>query len=188
MDITTLWQPVIRLAVRQTARGLRASEREDLEQECFLALLEKQDTVLEVFGRNVKEGEKFAYTVCRNKILNILRAARHLTDCVPLNVELPPDAGSPDISGKPAGQMETAIEHYNERKSPLERTFGITEETLDKAVDRLETAEAHVIREFFFRDRTEQDIASSLGRSKWSVQQIKKRAIAHLRTLLAGEV
>lgn len=188
MDIVSLWQPVIRLAVRQTARNLRSTEREDLEQECFLALLEKQEVVSEVFSRSPKEGEKFAYKLCRDKIVDIFRAARHLTDCMPFNVEMPPDNGGHDTARTPDSVLEKSIAEYNQRRSPLERTFGVTEEALDKAVDLLPSEESQVIREFFFHGSTERQIAAASGHSEWWVRQTKKRAVAHLRGLLDGEV
>jgi RNA polymerase sigma factor (sigma-70 family) len=161
MDVTRYTKQV-ETAVNKAARGASPDRKQDLKQDCFVALLEAYDYL----ARVAEEGEKMAggaaYTIAYNRAIEILRTRPVLDAAVSIN-DLPyEDVGS---------------------NAFLESLFsgGITERDLDDAVKMLPKTEQFIIRSVFFKNVPEKELAASVGKSKRWVRDTKDNAITMLR-------
>lgn len=170
MEFVDKWGQTVTNAVNKYARSVRYEDKEDLRQECFMTIFNKMDLITNI---ETEQGEdatkKYVYTLCHNKIIDIMRATKGRNS----EVSLDDKRNADEADSIPAPETE----------------FDISEQTLDKAVEQLDTNQQFVIRAHYFRGQSEVDIASSLGQTKWWVQQVKKDGISNLREILeTGEV
>lgn len=170
MEFVDKWGQTVTNAVNKYARSVRYEDKEDLRQECFLTIFNKIELISKIEEEQGDDAtKKYVYTLCHNKIIDIMRATKGKNS----EVSLDDKRNADEVDSIPAAETE----------------FDVSEQTLDKAVEKLDTNQQFVIRAHYFRGQSEVDIASSLGQTKWWVQQIKKDGISQLREILeTGEV
>jgi len=156
------WKPVITKAVMKYAKGSTREEREDLEQECYLKILENADALGEIQETN---REKFVFSVCRNLLIDISRKKRGLEPMESLS--------DPAVFSKIQSDVPN---NY----------FGVSRHELDQVIDKLPSVEQYIVRQLFFLNKTEKEVAESLSKSRQAISLIKISAIEHLRELLGA--
>lgn len=169
MEFVDKWGQTVTNAVNKYARSVRYEDKEDLRQECFLAIFNKMELISGVEQQGEDEAKKYVYKLCHNKIIDIMRATKGKN----FEVSLDDKRNADEVDSIPAPVTE----------------FNVSEQVLDRAVEKLDTHQQFVIRAHYFRGQSEVDIATSLGQTKWWVQQVKKDGISQLREILeTGEV
>lgn len=161
MDVTR-WSRQIDIAVAKAAKGKPHQIREDLKQDCYVAVLEALDYLEKIADK--EEADSAAYTVAYNRAINVLKKKSVLNDVVSL--DFLKDTPNLEFSSSP------------------------TELELDAAINELPEPERFVIRELYFRKRTsenesertsEREVAARVGRSREWVRNRKASAIELLR-------
>jgi len=169
MDVFKLWSKTVKESVNRYAKGHPKETKEDCEQECFLRILESQDVIEEILKAKGTEGAKnYVYGICHNKIVELLS---------------PYPKSVATVSSDDPTVMKGVQDHVSEYESVL----GVSEQDLDEAVKQLPRTEQHVIRSLYFHNMSERDLARSMGKTQWWVQQVKKEATVQLRTILESK-
>lgn len=162
MEDILQWKPVIAKAVMKYAKGSSKEDREDLTQECYLRIFENITAIDEI---PEEDQHKFVFHLCRNRILNVARDEKSENDVQSLT-----EAGV-------ICQVDS---------TPKEDTFGVSRQELDQVIEKLSNTQQYVIRQLFFLNKTEKEIASALGKNQQAVSRIKTSAIVELRKLLGA--
>jgi RNA polymerase sigma factor (sigma-70 family) len=153
-DIYQLWGQTVKEAVRRFAKGQSRDNKDDFEQECWIKILEDQETVAEIHAdQGEKSARNYVYGVCHNRVIELLKKNQKEED----RKAPPEDHATPfDIGG-------------------LE---------LDDAIKRLTRDQQYVIRGMFFHGMTIENIMEQTKAKKWRVELVKKEAIEELKKLL----
>lgn len=130
--------------------------REDLVQECYLALLESD------WPENIKDEDKLAESICRTK-LNLLQRRDNLNS---------------------KGSLVDSLDDprvFNKAIRIPENQGLTTERQLNDAVCDLPYNEYQVVHGIFYEGQTEEKTASDLSISRTTVQRRKQRGIDKLK-------
>lgn len=172
MDIVILWGKTVKQAVDRYAKQSSKEDKQDYEQDCFVQILEFQDAVEKILKeQGLEAAKKYVYGICHNKITDIINPDRY-----------PKSVITADSIDDPVVKRQVQ-NHATEYESVL----GVSETDLDSAVKQLPRTEQHVIRSLYFHNMSERDLARSVGKTQWWVQQIKKFAIADLKRILESK-
>lgn len=161
MDIFTQWAGVVAATVNKYARSVPSDHKDDLKQECFLAILEKQPAIDNITPQGPEHVKRYVIQICRNRIVDSLRKDGKHEDCVSLET-------GPFCPEHPVAKED----------------FGVSELELDEAVNTLPAHEQYLIRSIYFRNMTEKEVGVTLGKSQQWVNVEKQRAIGKLREIL----
>ncbi len=154
MDITQ-WQEVIAKAVNQYARNAKFDKKEDLKQECFLAIMTGEETIIASDNQ-----QQAVFRLCRNTILKISR-----------------ETPKREVSLSMPTVMNEADRH-------LIKVPEVPTEDLEEALQSLSAEQQYVLRCSFFTGKTEKEIVKSMKTSARTVRRIKHDALETLRELL----
>lgn len=169
MDIVKLWGKTVKDCVNRYAKNQTRETKEDYEQECFVRICEVIDVIEKMVEEQGNDAAKnYVYGICHNKIIDLIRSEKRLSGTLSLD----------DRSVAAEIQSHTAETIAN---------FGVSEPDLDEAVKQLPRVEQHVIRSIYFHKMTEENLAKSLSKTKWWVQQVKKDAVVQLREILESK-
>jgi len=193
----TEWKPQIEKAVATCGRRLPAEQREDLRQDCYLALIEKAgkvDAIVASQGRD--SGGKYVYRIAMNRCITVLRKNRRRDEVFPVvgREEQGLDTGwggfgwsDRNVSGDPGGfdrdEGDMDEQPINGELSRIAH-FGVSDEMLDEAISRLDPDEQHVIRELFFEGNSERVAGRQVGHSQRWTRTRKRRALENLKAAL----
>ena len=136
--------------------------REDMEQECYIALLEK-----------MKEGDpdRHAATICRSTIIDIWRKENYVN-----SREAPTE--------RPNLRFESLSDPGVERKA-MKIGFPegpeVTDEKMDEAIRSLPYQEYQIIYSLFVEGKTQQSTMKELGLSRRQLENRKKQGIEKLK-------
>lgn len=166
---TTRWLPQIDAAIRKYAAGQSREEREDLRQECHLALFEARIRIAEVAGRGgSEEAVKFVSAISRNTVVEKIRGNKHLRQQGSLS---DPDVFRDADAGQPPLSSHSAVR--------------VPREAIEAALNKLTPLEQYVVRgSLYGGDKSEEELARELGNTRSSVRTVKKLALKKLRALL----
>ena len=154
------YQPVIVDVLRRFK--IPQSQREDLSQECYLALLEKQAE----FGSHLRDEYSFAAVLCRNHIINHLKATKREADKTePLDL--------PKIKRKAEKVRDP---------SAVEPNF----ELLD-AIDALPEAERRALRGYYVDGKTRKKVAEDAGVNKSTITRRIRSGVDKLKKFYGEE-
>lgn len=141
--------------VNRYARYKSPIEKEDLRQEGFLILVENKDII---------KNEKHAYTIVRNRILNILERPR----LEEISIDIP-------------GVLRQAErEHVHFPDSCKSRN-------ILELVENLPQTERNVIQYMYVEGRSLKDVSEILHTSVYQVWNIEKLALKKLKNLMENK-
>ena len=158
MDIdVTKYEPVITATLANMK--IPKSQRDDMAQECYVALLEKQKHL------GGEDDLACAATICRSRIRNVWEKAKNQvkTDSMSL----------PRVYHK--AEKVAAVE-------PNLDELDVTTAELNDAVKTLDPEEAEVIKKLFVEGKTLKQAREELGVRKSTMLERRSRALAKLRT------
>lgn len=164
MDVLR-WDKQVTLAISKLCKGLTYEDKEDLKQDCFVALIEASDYLDRVMEAGEITPGGAAYTICYNKIVEL----RRLTP------------------GTKVLEAAVSIEElsYDEKNDEafIRGLFSgsPTEQGLDAAVESLPKTENYIIRCLYFKGMTEREVAKSVNKSRHWVRVEKAKAVDILR-------
>lgn len=160
-NVHELWQKTVQSAVRQYARSRTPEDKEDLESECFLEILEKRalwEPIFEVQGQNA--ARNYIHKLCRNRVLDVIRGDAHEVEIVDV------DIATVQIMDKGSGPDTEVIED---------------------AIKRLNRDEQYIVRRTFYQGETEREIAASLGCGRTHVRSVRAKALSQIKTYLEAK-
>lgn len=194
----TQWKPQIEKAVATYGRRLPAEQRDDMRQDCYLALVEKADKVLAVVtSQGLDSGGKYVYRIVSNRCLYTLRKTRRHGDHFPeMPYQKSPIAEAMGVwsgshnDGDPGFHDLRGADDVDEQpmNGELARIaqYGVSNSMLEAAIGRLPVEEQHVIRELFYQGNSERGAGQMLDRSQRWTRTRKRRALEHLREELGS--
>lgn len=147
---------IFKQQVEDAAKRFGYLQRNDLEQEGYIALLEIQDELLKLAETDLESAQKKAFDLARNRMSNVLRRQRGK----PVEVELSDDMAS------------------------ILPEFSADNEDLVTAMGGLEPTDRYILEECFFHDRPLKDVAAALGWNATKVTRRKQTAIVALRKIM----
>lgn len=164
MNDVMRYEKQIDMAVNKLTKGLSHEDKQDLKQDCFLALLEASDYMDRILSDGDVAPEAAAYKIAYNKIID----TRGLQ--------------GPKILNEAASMDQLNYEEKGD-DSFLEGLFSAspTEQGLDAAVESLPKTENFVIRCLYYKGMTERDVAKSVNKSRHWVRVEKEKAVRILR-------
>lgn len=165
MDPVSRWTEIIEKTVRKEARNFPPEQREDIKQDCWLAVVESQ-TNIEAFISEHGDVEARGYVmrICRNVVVDAVKKSGRQFETSPLD-------------------NDTA--HTEDKKDS--NPFGVSKAELIDALDHLTRDQRFVIDCVFFRRMTEDQIGLDVKKSQQWVSKEKTAAILALRGLLKGK-
>ena len=166
MDVLK-FEPVVKKVV--SSLKVPKARKEDLTQECYLALLQQQE-ILE----KATEPQTYARKVCYNRIRKLWREENQMLrweDKPPFRLDSMSD---PKVAHKVA-------------KIGLPEGPEVSDEKLYSAVISLPIEESRVIWNLFIEGRTERETAADLGMTRWRVQVLSKRGVNMLKKIFEVE-
>ena len=157
MEIDILqYKPVIAAVLARF--NLPAKDREDLAQECYLALLEKQDHL--AAGIQKGTGDQYASTICRTRVIDILRSQAKTV--------------------KADSLTEPRTKHKADKVAAPTKTKGPATEVHD-AICSLSPKEAGVIYEHFVEGKTDVESAKEHGVRPRTLRYQRMKAVEKLK-------
>ena len=84
-DEIKVWMPLINRWVHQRAGKLSRLDKEDLKQECALALLVAEDRIREALADSKSHAGRLVSRILKQKIIDVLRHQRRLIRCETLS-------------------------------------------------------------------------------------------------------
>lgn len=178
-------------AVSSSGRMQTPDMRDDLRQECYLALIEKSDAVEKVQKEQGKDAARaYVYRLANNKCIDLLRKKKKEPRAEHGNGARAPDLPTnPDM---PGAVSSFYMEALHERPS-MDRTmtefdrvveFGVSDEVLYAAISRLPVDEQFVVRSLYFEGESGRAVHRNTGKThKWTELRLD-RALKNLRTEL----
>ena len=169
MDIVGLYSKTVKDAVNRWGKNCSRDDREDLQQDCLLKLVEVIPSIEEI---TKKEGpdkaNNYVYGICHNKIMDVIKTNSKHTNIASLD----------DYN---------VLAEIQEHIAEVTSTFGVSEQDLDEAVKQLPRTEQHVIRSLYFHKTKERDLASSMNVSRRWVRNTRDEAVIQLRVILESK-
>lgn len=182
------WEPQLKMALARHGAQLTPADREDMWQECFLALLQAEEAIARVTPQGRDSVEKYVYRIASNACVDMLRVKEkdkrivdpHYRD---RSVDLMPTG---DFLGLAA--PDTLLEGVDKRAcQELYRIadFGVSNADLEIALSDLEPGEQFVLRSLFFNGESERDIGKSMKKSQTWVRNRKDSGLKKLKEALS---
>lgn len=142
---------------------VRREQREDAQQECYLALLEKQD-----FLERAVDSQKYAALICRNR----------LTDLYRKESQQQPGHKS-EINARLLSMTDPKISNWVNKIA--EGSEAVTDEQLEEAIQSLPYAEYEIIYGIFVEGKSQEQMAEDLKTTRWSVRTRMESGIEELK-------
>jgi DNA-directed RNA polymerase specialized sigma24 family protein len=99
MSDITKWTPEIDRAVNSCVRTMPSEQKDDLRQECFLLLLQKQEAIAVVEAQGEDEARGYVFRIAKNCCLNMLRKNKR-EDRVFVDITDSRNGGRKDITAR----------------------------------------------------------------------------------------
>lgn len=151
MDVTK-FKPVVDDLMRKFR--ISKDKRDDLSQECYVALLETK------FPEDVRDENNYAATICRNRLIDIFRK-QNIT-VTPQSLDDPRNYSKATKIEQPGGS-------------------GVTEHQLNEAVCDLPYEDYQVVHSLYYEGNTEEKTATDLGLTRKTIRYRKQRGIEQLK-------
>jgi RNA polymerase sigma factor (sigma-70 family) len=156
MSDVTRWESEVNRAVSKLSKGMTYEDKQDLKQDCYMALLEASD-----YLAGLDNSGAVAYTIAYNRIVEQRRDKSLLDEALPLD--------------------EMTYEEKGDEAFMRGVLASPTEQGLDAAVESLPKTENFIIRSLYFKGMTERDVAKSVNKSRHWVRMEKAKAVDILK-------
>ena len=153
--------------IKQVLSGLKipADQREDMSQECYVALLEKQSHIEKRI--EAKEDYKYVAQICRRKIMYLWRTGQH-----PQRTKENPGPRLVSLS------LPKIMHQVEKIPQPVAE---VSDEELYGAIDSLPLDEYRVIYNVFVDGKSQRETAGDFGISRRQVANLVERGIKNLK-------
>ena len=168
IDITE-YKPVILKVLAKLK--VRKDRREDMLQECYLALVEKKDQLADP---SIKSPSAYVARVCRNRVVDIWWKENQADR----------DHELPSIRFDSLSDPKTA---HKASKIGLPSPDRATDEELQDAILSLPLDQYRVIYNIFFEGKSQEQTAEDLGLTRKRVRSIMERGVRNLKAYFEVE-
>jgi RNA polymerase sigma factor (sigma-70 family) len=173
VDITT-YQPVILDVLKKMK--VPKNEREDMTQECYVALLEKHKHLKH--GVEIGDGNNYAATICRSRIGDVLRR----------QTQAKKGRNNPKPHFDSMSDPRTLRRVLKIGEPVIDDDPNATPEEMEKAILSLDFDEYMVIYELFVLGKTQDTVAKDLGISPRTVWTRSQKGIISLKKYFGVEI